>query len=185
MVAQRNRVKTSSKPESFGKELLLEVANLHDSGADRFWKNWPFRKEPSATLYELRNELRRIWANETSIAERNEILNLWANYQHRGLRGIGYRQWEVSLKPPAIFPHATNLRGYLAFAVLIHLPVLSVCGNPDCPARYFVGRRHDQKFCGGDCSVYAQRGYALDYWKRKGKRRRAEKKQNRKENVDK
>jgi hypothetical protein len=177
MVAQRNMAKTSSKPESFGKQLLLELANLHDAGADWFWKRWPFMKESPSTLYSLRNELRRIWKNETSMAERSEILNLWANYQHRGLLNLGYRQWNVSLRPPAILPDSSNLRGFLAFAVLIYLPLLAVCGNPDCPVRYFVARRRDQRYCGGECTEYAQRQYALKYWNEEGKHRRTEKSQ--------
>jgi hypothetical protein len=168
--------KTSSTIESFGKELLVELANLHDDGANRFWRKWPFKKESAPTLHKLRQELRHLWADSISDAERTKILEHWANYQHPGLEGIGYRQWRVSLEPPRILPHDRNLRGFLAFAVLIYLPLLAVCGNPGCPVRYFVGRRRDQKYCeSGDCTAYAQRQYALKYWNRKGKHRRAEK----------
>jgi hypothetical protein len=170
--------KTSSKSaESFGKDLLIELANLHDAGANRFWRNWPFIKEPSSTLYKLRDELRHLWANNVREADRTKILGDWANYQHRGFVGIGYRQWRVSLRPPMILPEDRNLRGFLAFTVLIHFHLLAVCRNPDCPTKYFVARRSDQKYCGGECTVFAQRQYSLKYWNEEGKHRRAEKSQ--------
>jgi hypothetical protein len=51
-----------------------------------------------------------------------------------------------------------------------------VCGNPDCPAPYFLRKRKDQKYCErGSCSAYAQRQYALGWWKRKGYEIRSEK----------
>lgn len=176
MVTQRKMPKTSSKPaESFGEDLLVEVANLHDRGAERFWANWPFRKESSESLYEMRDELRQLWDPGMSDEDRSSILDQWVNYRHPGLRGIGYRHWRVSLQPPRILPDLKNLRGVLAFAVLLYLSQLAVCGNPGCPVKYFLGRRRDQKYCGGDCTNYAQRQYALKYWNREGKRRRAEK----------
>jgi hypothetical protein len=49
-----------------------------------------------------------------------------------------------------------------------------VCGYPDCPAPYFLKRRKDQKFCErGSCTAYAQRQYALKWWRDKGERKRA------------
>lgn len=170
MVAQRNMRKPSSKPESFGKELLTELANLHDAGADRFWRKWPFNKESSSTLYRLREQLRSIWEDRLSGgAELSYVLDHWVNYQHPGLESVGYKSWRVSLKQERILPTDKNLRGFLAFAVLIHFPLLAVCGNPECPVKYFVGRRHDQKYCErGDCTAYAQRQYALKHWREKG-----------------
>lgn len=51
----------------------------------------------------------------------------------------------------------------------------AVCANPECPAPYFLRKRKDQKFCErGQCTVYAQRLYALGWWKRKGYELRAE-----------
>jgi hypothetical protein len=179
MVTQKNTMKNSSKPESFSKKLLLEVANLNDGGADRFWKMWPFKRESSSTLYRLGEQLRHVWEDRLSggSGELSYILDHWVNYQDADLEGIGYKSWRVSLTPPSILPTDKNLRGSLAFAVLAHFSLLAVCGNPDCPARYFIGRRSDQKYCGGDCTEYAQRQYALKYWNEEGKHRRAEKSQ--------
>jgi len=52
---------------------------------------------------------------------------------------------------------------------------LGKCLNPGCPAKYFVKRRRSQKFCElGPCTGYAQRKYALKWWKEVGQPRRAE-----------
>ena len=57
-----------------------------------------------------------------------------------------------------------------------------VCANPDCPAPYYLKSRGSQKFCeAGPCVAYAQRQYALRWWNKAGKARRAKmQKKNRK-----
>ncbi len=51
-----------------------------------------------------------------------------------------------------------------------------VCENPTCPAPYFIKQRRTQKFCeAGPCVAYKQRLYALSWWNREGKDRRAKK----------
>lgn len=51
-----------------------------------------------------------------------------------------------------------------------------VCENPNCPAPYFIKQRRTQKFCeAGPCVAYKQRLYALSWWNRKGKDKRAKK----------
>lgn len=53
---------------------------------------------------------------------------------------------------------------------------LGICGNPDCPARYFRKNRRTQKFCEqGPCVAYAQRQYSLGWWNRVGKKKRGKK----------
>jgi hypothetical protein len=55
--------------------------------------------------------------------------------------------------------------------------VLRKCHNPDCPAPFFIARRQTQKFCElGPCTEYAQRQYALKWWREKGAKRRAKRK---------
>jgi hypothetical protein len=55
--------------------------------------------------------------------------------------------------------------------------VLRKCHNPDCAAPFFIARRRTQKFCElGPCTEYAQRQYALKWWREKGAKQRAKKK---------
>jgi hypothetical protein len=50
----------------------------------------------------------------------------------------------------------------------------AICGNPDCPAPFFLRKRKTQKFCEqGPCVQFAQRKHKLDWWNRVGKKRRA------------
>jgi hypothetical protein len=50
----------------------------------------------------------------------------------------------------------------------------SVCRNPECPAPYFLKRRSTQKFCDSQtCTAYAQRQYALRWWREEGSARRS------------
>jgi hypothetical protein len=42
----------------------------------------------------------------------------------------------------------------------------AVCANPECPAPYFLKSRKTQKICeAGDCVAWAQRNYALKWWR--------------------
>src|SRR5437764_14386539 len=137
MVKHKTIMKTSSKPkEDQITRLLVEVANLHDEGVNRFWREWRnFRKETPKTLFELRKQLRQVWEQEILGSQIVKILDGWVNFRHPGLNAIAYFPWKTELVPPRILPNSGNLRGYLAFAVLHHLPVLAVCGNPNCRAK--------------------------------------------------
>jgi hypothetical protein len=48
------------------------------------------------------------------------------------------------------------------------------CENPDCLAPYYLKKRRTQKICeSGPCTAWAQRQYALNWWNKEGKKRRA------------
>jgi hypothetical protein len=48
------------------------------------------------------------------------------------------------------------------------------CENPDCVAPYYLKKRRTQKICeSGPCTAWAQRQYALNWWNKEGKKRRA------------
>jgi hypothetical protein len=42
------------------------------------------------------------------------------------------------------------------------------CGNPDCPAPYFIGRRRSQRYCSDACSLPAQRESKRKWWRDHG-----------------
>jgi len=51
-----------------------------------------------------------------------------------------------------------------------------VCGNPDCPAPYYLKGRSSQKYCDlSPCMEYAHRQHALKWWRETGQKRRAKK----------
>jgi hypothetical protein len=48
------------------------------------------------------------------------------------------------------------------------------CENPECMAPYYLKKRRTQKICeSGPCTAWAQRQYALTWWNKEGKQRRA------------
>lgn len=54
------------------------------------------------------------------------------------------------------------------------------CANPGCASPYFLKKRRTQKYCeAGPCVQYAQRQYALRWWNKDGKKRRARKRDKR------
>jgi len=47
----------------------------------------------------------------------------------------------------------------------------AICANPHCSNPFFLKRRSVQKYCeAGPCVEYAQRQYALSWWRTKGKK---------------
>ena len=63
---------------------------------------------------------------------------------------------------------------YLVLCLLMEKPTsLRMCENDACPARYFVARRKDQKFCGSDCARLVTN---RRWWRKKGKQWRRKRK---------
>lgn len=51
---------------------------------------------------------------------------------------------------------------------------MRICGNPQCPAPYFIASRRSQKFCCDACALPAQREYKRKWWnEHRAKKRKA------------
>lgn len=236
MVRQKGIAKTYSKrprrkvaPESVQpaglinserrKALLTELANLHEQGCERFWREWGwlYPRESDADLLKLRDELRKVWEpistegeepmtgllwnprtnrcehtassifNEShKIGEKQAILDSWLAWRPADVDPKTYRPWRAMFGVANPLPDPRNLRAALALVVLYERRWMLKCGNADCPTPYFLGRRIDQKFCErGDCTSYAQRQYALKWWRREGEKRRAKRKKVRRKSTQK
>jgi hypothetical protein len=176
------------------KELLSDLANMHDRGFARFLRKWGQRFLGShATLtdgdiFTLRDGLRQVWHPEVSIAEKQGVLNGWLQVRHPipssprgpfsyiGQRPLQYDMWQPVLHAGKIEPAFHSIRAQLIQGVLEQHPRLAICLNPDCAAPYFMAKRSDQKYCErGECTAYAQRKYALEWWNREGKESRRRK----------
>lgn len=176
------------------KELLFDLANMHDSGFARFSRRWGKRFRRNQTVLSesdvlrLRDELRQIWRPEAT-AEKQRILEGWQAVPHPiptrprtpfayiGARPLWIDIWKPVLHTGRIEPAFHSIRAQLTQGVLEQHERLAACQNPDCPARYFLAKRNDQKYCGGECTAYAQRQYASGWWNREGKEWRARKRQ--------
>jgi hypothetical protein len=60
---------------------------------------------------------------------------------------------------------AKNFPGQVTVAILENWWDMTACGNPDCPARYFLAKRSSQRYCErGECTRYAVRKKAKKWW---------------------
>lgn len=138
---------------------------LHPSANDEPIESTHEFTVETAALETSQNELRAAWEGDPNflvIMEAQVEENMPVDVRVEG--GTG----EVLLKP-------NNLQALISFLFLrdYYAGKIGVCGNPDCPARYFRKKRRNQKFCeAGPCVEYAQRQYSLQWWHREGKKRR-------------
>src|SRR6266436_4646143 len=172
------------------KELMLDLANMHNSGFSRFRRIWGkrFLQRPSPSereILQLRDELRRIWQpTSASIAEKNKVLEEWLEWRPSRPPGLFSRigfdpkahKWQPVLQTGSLIPAFASIHGQVIQGVLEQCKHLAVCNNPECSAPFFLAKRNDQKYCENDeCIHYAQRKYALEWWNREGKQLRREK----------
>jgi hypothetical protein len=173
------------------RELLLDVANLHDDGFDWFYRKWArrfFRGKniPSKPdVIKVRNELRQVWAPTIEHKQNQRIVSGWFHWRPASPTGqledtsgkiANVAMWEPVLKTGNIVPVVGSLHAQLVQGVLEQYGRFAICDNPDCPAGFFLSKRSDQKYCErGECTGYAQRLYALKWWNREGKASRKRK----------
>jgi hypothetical protein len=122
--------------------------------------------EDAATFTDAQDSLRKAWAGDGEAvneveAQAQVALKARPSVRARSVELIMDDLWSL-ICLLFLMDHAAGKTG--------------VCGNPECPAPYFLRKRKDQKYCErGKCSAYAQRRYALGWWERKGYELRAKK----------
>lgn len=157
----------------YDRDLLLEIANLHENGWQRLSKNFPSDFQERSIL-ELRNDLRAIWEKRFSEKQSNEALNEWLVWSTQRYTPKVFLPWVPDIRTGRLLPVWENLPARVVMAVLEHYPRFCRCANPDCAVPYFIAKRKSQRFCElGECTRYAQNQYALKWWKEKGKLRTA------------
>ncbi len=161
------------------KRLLVALANLHDDGFGHFQRQWKRRfwreLDSESELLAMRDQLRQVWTPEVPLRVKQRIVDIWLEWRP-GLRGLRYQPWIVWLPTGRLVPFPNSLHAQLVQGALEHARHFKICQNPDCAVRYFIARRKDQKYCErGVCTDYAQRKYSLNYWNKKGKKGRAQK----------
>ncbi len=164
------------------KRLLLELANLHDAGFERFQRRLGARfwRVNQQSVFDLRDGLRRIWERDTPLSVKQSILDMWAKWIPRGFNRLGYRAWYPSLSLGRLVPAGESLHAQLVQGVLEHSRHFARCGNPGCAVSYFLARRNDQKYCeNGECTRYARNRHALKWWGKHGSAWRAKRKKER------
>jgi hypothetical protein len=122
--------------------------------------------EDAATFTDAQDTLRKAWAGDDEAiyeveAQARDALKARPSVRARSVELIMNDLWSL-ICLLFLMDHSAGKTG--------------VCGNPECPAPYFLRKRKDQKYCErGKCSAYAQRRYALGWWERRGYDLRARK----------
>jgi len=72
--------------------------------------------------------------------------------------------------PNGFRPEANSLPAVLAWGCLMHAERLGLCRNQNCPTRYFIAARKDQRYCSQECAAPAKKAAKRDWWnKNRGK----------------
>ena len=153
---------------SFDRTLLLDVANLHDAGWQRFFRKWlPGLSEKN--VFTLRDSLRAIWERKASDEQITSVLTRWLVWNTKSYSPEYFvSPWTPDFRTGRLLPNWRDLPVRLVMAVLEHFPKLAKCANPDCVVPYFIAKRKSQRFCErGECTRYAQNQYALKWWREK------------------
>ncbi|HEV2022314.1 MAG TPA: hypothetical protein VGQ94_07270 [Terriglobales bacterium] len=157
------------------KGLIFELANMHEEGLGRFQKHFGslFRQEPDVLLRNARRDLRRVWLHSTPVREKQRVVDAWLK------AGVARLENDGILAPLAVGRVILDPRSFpmqLVAGILENWRRFRTCGNPQCPAPYFLAKRETQRYCErGECTAYAQQQYALKWWDKEGWKRRAAK----------
>ena len=176
---------------SHAPRLLREISNLREDGIGRFQQRYAplFDRYNKPELVRLRDELRALWTNGKQMAmpismawnefsrrlkedrEREPeklgtvtlqefICGRWLEQAHGGIIVF----WEGRKRE--IGPDPYELPALLAYCSLLCSDKMRTCRNPDCPARYFVAGRRDQRYCSAECAAPAKREAKLRSWRK-------------------
>jgi hypothetical protein len=158
------------------RETVLALANLRDDSHEIFWKQFQGDYEklgalsfPSARLasYEYRDSLRKIWEGDRQAMA--NIVSAWV--QEANKRNPWSTQVLTNTRGQSVFvvPRHGILPLSLALGVSELWPKMAVCGNPECPNRYFLRGRKTQRFCDRPaCAAYGQREHKRNWWNEHG-----------------
>ncbi len=160
------------------RRVILDLANV---SAQAFKQEFPwYATMTEQELQGLSNDLQKVWSRRIPPAETRQILDGWTNWNPQQTDA---KAWMPFLPLARIWPRPGNLRGVLAIGVMQNYPHLAICADPEC-GLYFLAKRKDQKFCGrGYCTAYAQRQYALKWWRDKGEKLRQKRKKSKGKRV--
>src|SRR4029077_7475378 len=105
---------------------------------------------------------RDLYESSDHVSQRLEefICERWL-YMERG------RGWVVRWEPGAkrISANARCLPVLMAAGCVTLGNRLGLCGNPDCPAPFFLLARRDQRYCTDECAKPSKRAAKLKWWR--------------------
>jgi hypothetical protein len=160
------------KMREFRQKLLEDLANVEQLDSVRIRKILDhFEPETPTMIANAQANLRSIWERSTPTREKQRIVDAWLMAATKRLGRAGLRAW---LGAGRLEFDYHSFPGQFVGAILENWWRFQVCANPDCTARYFLAKRSTQRYCEqGECTRFAQRRHALNWWRTKGKVRRS------------
>jgi hypothetical protein len=146
---------------------LNELANLRSQDSDavkrftrRFKEFCPGHfPRPSGTP-SVRDELVIAWKEPTTRDREAWLFNALADALHFGLSGNNDQ--------PQDRQKWTNICAAIWQGAKV-ADRMRVCGNPECPAPYFIARKRSHKYCSQACAAPAIRELKRTWWKEHGR----------------
>jgi hypothetical protein len=188
-MAAKRRKRSSAEPGEIEVDLarlLVALANMHDDGGGHFRRSWPlYARYSIRDLLRRRDELRLLWPRPVDDAPVNldaaPDLDAWTEAERdyvesggglsRGqfvcnswLHDAGRETLLVDWDARRLRPNPRCLPLVLLWGCLRQAEHLVYCGNPECPAPYFIATRKDQRYCSDDCAAPAKRQAKLKWW---------------------
>lgn len=158
--------------ERIRREMVLDLANLSDDACGLFRKRfeWFIPGVDDSALLQHRDLLRKFWSGDDEYeASRREFfrVGLLHSWLHQACQNP-QRLWTIGTYGDgtcSVRPTDSLLPLSLALAASELTATMGICGNPDCPQKYFLKGRSTQRFCDRPaCSAYGQRQHKLKWW---------------------
>jgi len=121
-------------------------------------------EQPNPVLRK-REVLRRIWRGDEYANDYLKLLLYSSSPTDRV--EFNWKRGEIVYQPKDDLEKAV-------YTLFRNSALAKVCEAEDCPARYFIAKRRNQRYCSPECAAQFQKKYKLDWWNREGSRRRHE-----------
>jgi hypothetical protein len=171
-----------SKEEA--ERLLLDWANLSDQRMDESaawlfrrhqralkaleWKGDPEQPLNPYEIYTLRLHLRKAWNEPDPRTREWHIFQLRRKFSEWSLSLSASSESDLISKPMIWFeqvPPLTPLEATMCYFQEIG-NLAKYCGNPDCPAPYFIAVKRWGKYCSEKCSGPGERESKRNWWRK-------------------
>lgn len=158
--------------EKLRRAMVLGLANLPDDSCGYFRKRFKVLMPgvDDSALLQHREQLRKFWSGDDRYRDsrpelfRFDLLHSWLEQARRSSQHL----WVVGTYGDgtcSVQPNWGLLPLSLALAASELTVVMGICGNPECPQKYFLKGRSTQQFCDlSACSAYGQKQHKLKWW---------------------
>jgi hypothetical protein len=149
-----------------GKKVLLELANTGGTDFARFRRWFPIFSldHDDNLLRKYRDELRIVWGLPL---DSNRILDDWTRRDP-----VDPKKWATPLWIVGrgyVEPNPAHLGLLLTTAIRDNADSLGYCPNPECPNRFFIKPRKNQKVCDRPaCASFVRKESKRTWWERCG-----------------